>query len=495
VVGADSATAAIMAAGLVGIAAVGSPEYVPYAGVLALMTGAILIAARLVRLGFLADFLSKTVLIGFLTGVGIQVAMGQIGGMFGVPQTGGNTVAKFVNALSNLGQTNLDTLLVSIGVLVVIVGSGFVSKRIPGALVAVVGAIVLSAVLDLSSKGVAILGPVPSGLPRLGLPTGISASHLGALVGTAFSMFLVILAQSAATSRAYAMKYNEPFDENVDLVGLGVANAAAGLSGTFVVNGSPTKTEMLDGAGGRTQLASLVTVGIVIVVLLFLSKQLQYMPEAVLASVVFLIGVRLVKLKGMIEIFKVRMGEFAVAAITAVVVVVVGVEQGILLAIALSLVVHVAHSYRPSDQVLFRQPAGHWRAIPIARALQTGEIAAVPGLAVYRFGANLYYANANRFSEEIIRLVEAADPPLRWIIIAAGGIGDVDFSAAATLRQVHAQLRDRGVTLALADVEAEVKKEFDSYGLTQEIGPEYFFERLEDAGAAYETRGHAPESA
>ena len=478
-----------MAAGLVGIAAVGSPQYMAYAGVLALMTGAILVVARLVRLGFLADFLSKTVLIGFLTGVGIQVAMGQIGGMFGVPETGSNTVAKFVNALSNLGQTNTDTLLVSVGVLVVIIGSGYLSKKIPGALIAVVGSIALSAALDLSAKGVAILGPVPSGLPKLGIPQGISASQLGPLAATAFSLFLVILAQSAATSRAYAMKYNEPFSENIDLVGLGLANIGAGFSGTFVVNGSPTKTEMLDGAGGRNQLASLATVAIVVVVLLFLTKPLQYMPDAVLASVVFLIGLRLVKISGMIEIFKVRLGEFAVAAITAIVVVLVGVEQGILLAVALSLVVHVAHSYRPSDHVLFRQPTGHWSALPIARALKEGQIEAVPGLAIYRFGASLYYANSNRFTEEVMSLAESADPPLRWLCLSADGIDDIDFSAAAALRQAREQLHDRGVTLVFANVEDEIRKELDSYDLTEEIGAQHFFDRVEDAVAAYEKLG------
>ncbi len=491
VVGADSATAAIMAAGLTGIVAVGSPQYMAYAGMLALMTGAILIVARLVRLGFLADFLSKTVLIGFLTGVGIQVAMGQIGGMFGVPETGSNTVTRFVDALSNLDQTNIDTLMVSVGVLVIILGAGLVSKKIPGALLAVLGAIVVSVAVDLAAKGVAVLGPVPSGLPTLGFPTGIAAGQLATLAGTAFSMFLVVLAQSAATSRAYAMKYNDPFDENVDLVGLGLANAAAGLSGTFVVNGSPTKTEMLDGAGGHSQLASLVTCGLVVLVLLFLSKPLQYMPEAVLASVGFLIGLRLINIRGMVEILKVRIGEFAVATVTAIVVVAIGVEQGILLAILLSLLVHVSHSYRPSDHVLFRQPTGRWRGLPIARALKEGTIEALPGLTVYRFGAGLYYANANRLTEEIMSLADAADPPLRWLCLSADGISDVDFSAAATLREVHEELHARGATLVLANVEDEVRKELDIYGLVKEIGEEHFFDGIEDAVAAYEKLGPA----
>ena len=169
---------------------------------------------------------------------------------------------------------------------------------------------------------------------------------------TVISMFVVILAQSAATSRAYAMKYNDSFDENVDLVGLGAANFAAAISGTFVVNGSPTKTEMVDSAGGRSQISQLTAGLVVVVVLLFLTGPLSYMPNAVLAAVVFLIGVRLVDYLGMSDILRLRKGEFAVAVVTTLTVVVVGIEQGIILAIALSIVEHVYHSYKPSDQLL-----------------------------------------------------------------------------------------------------------------------------------------------
>ncbi len=173
-----------------------------------------------------------------------------------------------------------------------------------------------------------------------------------ALLPTVISLVIVILAQSAATSRAYAMKYADSFDENVDLVGLGAANLGAALTGTFVVNGSPTKTEMVDSAGGRTQIAQLTAAALVVVVLLFLTVPLSYMPNAVLASVVFLIGIRLIDVKGMKDIYRLRKGEFAVAAITAAVVVVVGVEQGILLAMALSIVEHIYHSYRPYDTLI-----------------------------------------------------------------------------------------------------------------------------------------------
>ena len=349
VVGADSATAAIMYAGLVGLAAPASPEWVSLAGWLALLTAVYLVLARVLKLGFLADFLSRTVLIGFLTGVGIQVACGQLADMFGVTKTGSGPVAQALNAIKSLPQANTTTVPVSPSVIAVISGGKLLTKKVPWALLAVVGAIAASAYLDLAADGVAVLGTVPSGLPKLAIPTLPQSSAWSALLATALSIFFVILAQSAATSRAYAVKYDDAFDENLDLVGLSLANVAAGVTGTFVVNGSPTKTQMVDSAGGSSQISQLTTAAIVVVVLLFLTKPLSYMPMAVLASVVFIIGVELVDVQGMRSVLSARPVEFWVAAITAAVVVVVGVEQGIVLAIVLSLVAHVRHSYRPHN--------------------------------------------------------------------------------------------------------------------------------------------------
>ncbi|MGD8936525.1 MAG: SulP family inorganic anion transporter, partial [Thiogranum sp.] len=234
VVGADSATAAILAAGLVGLAATGSDEYVALAAVLAIMAAGFVLLARIVGLGFMADFLSRTVLIGFLTGVGIQVALGQISGMLGLRGGGHGTPQKIWNDIQQIGQVNFYALAIALTVLVVIVGSKSLSKKIPGALIAVVGAIAASWALGLGQQ-VHVLGAVPSGLPHIGLPdVNWSWDLIGRLVPTAFAMFVVILAQSAATSRAYAARYNERFSENTDLVGLGLANIGAGLSGTFV---------------------------------------------------------------------------------------------------------------------------------------------------------------------------------------------------------------------------------------------------------------------
>ncbi|MCJ7439845.1 MAG: SulP family inorganic anion transporter [Acidimicrobiia bacterium] len=488
VVGADSATAAIMAAGLAGMAPVASPQYVELAGMLAIITGVILILARIVRLGFLADFLSRSVLIGFLTGVGIQVAMGQLAGMLGVPEPSGSTIRKFVDTLGEIPDTNTTTLLVSLSVLAVILGCRKINRRIPGALIAVVGAIFVSWNWDLAADGVSTLGKVPSGLPSLGVPS-VTWTEFEALLATAGAIFLVILAQSAATSRAYAAKYGESFDENIDLDGLSAANLAAGLSGTFVVNGSPTKTQMVDGAGGKSQLASMTTAVIVVVVLLFLTKPLQYMPNAVLASVVFLIGIELVDVAGMRGILRVRLDEFAIACGTALIVICVGVEQGIVVAVVVSVIDHLRRGYHPHDAVLVRRSSGGFKAVDVAPGVAT-----VPGLVVYRFTASLYYANATRFHEEILELVDSASPKARWLCIDCTAIADVDYSGERTIRDLHAELAGRGVQLKLVEVLGDVRAQLDRYGITELVGPAAYFDETSDAVEAFATDHGTDES-
>jgi SulP family sulfate permease len=482
VVGADSATAAILATALVALGFTqNSAEYVQMTSLAALLCAGLLILARWLRLGFIANFLSRSVLIGFLTGVGIQVAMGQLGGMFGIPSQSGSTVQQFIATVALIpSATAPATLAISVLVVATIVGLDRVNKAVPGALIAVVIAILASYAFDFEARGIAVLGDVPGGLPSIGLPTDVmSVGNVAMLLPTAISLVVVILAQSAATSRAYAMRYDDRFDENVDLVGLGLSNAAAAISGTFVVNGSPTKTEMVDSAGGRTQIAQLTAAAVVLMVLLFLTGPLAYMPDAVLSAVVFLIGLRLVDLRGMAEILRLRPGEFLVAGITAVVVVAVGVEQGILLAMFLSVIEHVSHSYRSTDTLLV-EGGDYLRHTPLSE----GQTFA-PGLLIFQFGASLYYANASRFTEEIIGAIEGTASPVRWLVIDAGAIGDVDYSGADALRQAHDELAQKGVTLALAEVSDPVRKLLDAYGLTEQVGATNIYPDVRAAIAAY----------
>jgi high affinity sulfate transporter 1 len=472
VVGADSATAAILAATLGGIAVTGSHEYVALAGVLALMTACLLILARIIKLGFMADFLSRTVLIGFLSGVGIHIALGEIPGMLGL-------TGEWYHAI---GQTNLYDLLISCTVISIIVGSKKLSKKIPGALIAVIGSIIVSWVLNLKIYGIYVLGEIPRGLPSISLPdVHWSFDLLLKMLPTAFSMLVVILAQSAATSRAYAARYNEIFNENIDLVGLGLANAGAGLSGTFVVNGSPTKTQMVDSAGGRSQLSQLITSLIVLLVLLFFTGPLSKMPSAVLAAVVFLIGLQLIDVQGLNKIWHQRPSEFWVALATTVVVVVVGVEQGIVIAMVLSLIEHVRHSYRSQNVVLTKDKTSDtWLLLPVTAPQQ-----AEPGLLLYRFAHTMYYANSQQLYDQIIGLVQNANPSLSWFCIDASAVADIDFSAAETLREIYGVLKERKIRLVWTHVIDPVKLELDRYEITSLVGEGAFYQHIGEVVDAY----------
>jgi high affinity sulfate transporter 1 len=493
VVGADSATAAIMYAGIAVLGISGlqpdTSQWAALAALSALLAAAFLLLARIARLGFLADFLSRTVLVGFLTGVGIQVAMGQVGGMLGIPSPhvelgrwSGDTL-KLLLTLKEIEKTSLPTLAVSVSVLAVLLFFGQITKRIPAGLVAVIGAIVLSQAINLSSHGVSILGPVPSGLPTLGLPEGLTWTEVANLLPIAGAMFFVILAQSAATSRAYAVKYNERADENTNLIGLGLANIAAGLSSAFVVNGSPTKTEMVDEAKSHTQVAQLTTAAVVLMVLLFLTKPLQYLPNAALAAIVFLIGIKLIDLPQMRSIWKLRRDEFVVALLTAAIVVTIGVEQGIVVAIALSLILHVGHSYHPVNAILQWDSQGHQRSLPPAPGTETE-----PGLIVYRYGSGLFYANAPHFAEEVMALIGGTDGPTKWIVLDAAGIDDIDYTGGKTLAELASHLHDRSVVLAISDANETVRDELEKYGVLTQLGDARVFDTTQEAINAF----HAP---
>ena len=469
VVAADSATAVILAAALTGLAAVGSERYVRLAGLAALLTAGMLLVARLARLGFLANFLSRTVLVGFLTGVGIQVAVGQLPSMLGVTAAGGQTLPKLVGTARALPHVNWADVALSIGVIAIVVVARRIHRRIPGLLIAVIIAIIVSWAWGLADHGVAVIGPVPRGLPSLGLPA-LGWHDVAALLGAALSMFVVILAQSAVTSRAYAAKYDEPFSEATDLVGLCAANAAAAFSGTFVVNGSPTKTQIADSAGGRSQLSQLTAFAVVLIVLVLLTGPLAYLPEAALAAVVFLIAIALIDLLGLRRILALRKPEFAVALLTMAAVVVLGVEYGIVLAIIASIIEHLRHSYSPLNCVLVKSPEGHWQPVPAEPGARTRE-----GLVAYRFGTSLYYANASRLLEDVAALLGQGDP-LHWLVIDCAAIGDVDYTASAVLIAVIEHARQRNVRLVFSSVLGPVRQQLDRYGISNALGQDAYFD-------------------
>ncbi|MCA8423828.1 STAS domain-containing protein [Burkholderia seminalis] len=467
VVAADSATATIFASRLSSMAPAGSAEYAALAGMVALLTGAMLLLARIFKLGFLADFLSRTVLVGFLAGVGVQVSIAMLGDMLGlsVPYPASRSLAQLDYVVTHLVHANRPTLALAALVVVAILACKRFAPRVPMPMIVVVGSIAASAAFDFAAQGVAVLGPVAGGLPPLRWPSVTWQQFLD-LVPVAASCFVMIIAQSAAAARVFAQQYGEDVDTNADILGLAAANAAAAVGGAFVVNGSPTQTAMADGAGVRSQIGHLAFAAVVAVVLLFFSTFLQYLPHAVLAGIVF-----------------------TIALVTATAVVTVGVEHGILLAVALSLMRHVRHSYQPHTMVL--EPVagnGRWLPVPTRRGAMTA-----PGLIVYRFGSDLFFANDHLFAGEITELVDTAPVPPRWFVIDAGAITDVDYSAARTLTDLVKTLHARGIGVLFGRVNRYLRADMDRHGITDVVGASCIFATLHQALEAAGTTPPAPQ--
>jgi high affinity sulfate transporter 1 len=483
VVSADSATAAILHSGVTEMAATGSERYVALAGLVALLTGGFLLIARLLKLGFIADFLSRTVLVGFLTGVGIQVGTSVLGQMVGISTGSRNSLVRLYQVFRSLPKVHLPTLFLAAGVIAMVLVLRRFAPKVPGALLAVVGSTAVSAALDFTGRGIATIGRVAGGVPHLGVPD-VHWSDVLPMSSVAGSCAVMILAQSAATARVYAARHNQRMDADGDLVGLSAANAAAAFSGTFVVNGSPTQTAVMDAAGSQSQIAQISAAAVVAVVLLFLTTPLEYLPQCVLGAIIFLVAIRMIDLRALREIRKESPAEYGLAVITAVVVVAVGVEQGIVLAMVLSLLRIVHHSYHPRSGVMISESDGTWKlTAPVAGAVT------LPGLVLYRFGAALYYANASRFADEILAIVGPPPTTVRWLIVDAEAIIQVDYSAARVIEELKRNLAAAGVSFGFARLPINTRADFDRHHLTEVIGREWIFNRIHDALDAYEPRG------
>ncbi|HEV7215184.1 MAG TPA: SulP family inorganic anion transporter [Chloroflexota bacterium] len=473
VVGADSATAAILFAGLTGLAQPFSSAWLTLASASALITAGFLLLARLARLGFLANFLSRTVLVGFLSGVGISLLIGQLPDMLGVAVKSGAILLRLGEIWNALPTVHLPTLIMAAAVLAIILLTERFARALPGSLLAVALAIAVTWIFRLDQHGIAVVGNVQAGFPPLRFPA-VSPATVGKLVATSASMFVVIVAQSAATSRSFAQKHDETFDENRDLVGLAVANALAGVSSSFVVNGSPTKTAVVDAAGGRTQVAQLTTAVVTLVVVLFATGLIARLPNAALAAIVFLIGARLIDLRSLRNIFQFRKATFAVAVATLLAVVFLGVERGIFLAIGLSILDHLQREYHPKDVVLtFAQ--GRWQA---QRA--TPGVTSAPGLLIYRFQAPLFFANADYFAYRLQALVQGGSPPVRRLVLDLVSVDDIDYTAGLVLLATLTRLQQEGVTIALAQAE-DVRLALDRLGITVRLGSEHLFATVQEA--------------
>lgn len=479
VVAADSATAAIFSSALGRMAPPGSAHYMALVSMVALLSAVCLLVARLFRLGFLADFLSRTVLVGFMAGVGLQVGIAMAYDMLGLHGVAHNPLLQCFDLLKALPHMVPLCAGISLGVYALLFAGAKLAPHKPLALLIVGCSIFASWALGLEARGVALVGPLSGGLPSLSLPD-VSWNDTLSLLPVAASCVFVIIAQSAATSRAYAWEFQETVDENRDILGLSLANALAGLSGTFTVNGSPTQTAMAVQAGARSQRAQLVFACVTLIVLLFFTAPLHYLPRCVLGAIVFSVAMGMIDLRALRRIRQESPGEFGLALITMATVVGVGVEQGILVAIMLSLFRHVRHSYEPHTMVLQEDAHTHLlEATQVKAGVETE-----PGLIVYRFCADLFYANCNRFSEDIRFLINTAHAPVRCLVVDASAITDIDYSAASLLRDVLRELQAKPVHILFGRVNPFLRADMDRHGISAVVGADNIYAQLHTAIAA-----------
>ena len=445
VVGADSATAALVAAGAGAVVAASSDTYPGIVAALGLITAGILLLMGVARLGFLADLISQPVLAGFLSGVGVSLIIGKLPGMLGI-EASGTTWDKLVDTVTNLGDVNGASAVLGVGVVVSMLVMERVLPKLPAALLAVMAFSVLGVLVHAEGRGVAMVGKVPAGLPSLTIPT-FSSGEVARLAATAAAIAMVVLAQSAAVARSFATKNGYRDDTNQDIYALAAANGGSALTGGFAINGSPPRTAAGDAAGSRSQIVNIVMALVIGLVLLFATGLFEYLPSPVLDGVVFAIGVGLVKVAQLRAIKRARLFEFGAALLALVVVAFIGVEQGILSAVLVSLVDRLRRQYQPHDEVL----VANGEVAPRLRdRVEAGT--ALDGILVYRFGTGLFFENAAHFDERVRGLVSAATVPVRSVVLDAAAMDDIDFTGTEVLRREAEDFADRGIQMFVAEL-------------------------------------------
>jgi SulP family sulfate permease len=492
-VGPESGAAIIVATSLAPFAVGDDPaRYAALAGLLALMVGGILIVGGIARIGFMADFLSKPVLAGYIIGAALIVIGSQLGKVFGLSIESENFFAQIAEVVTHLGDAHGLTMVVSALLIVLLLLLKRFLPRVPGALVAVVVATAASVAFGLEARGMAVIGDIAAGLPSPTIPS-IALGDIASLVAPAFSLALIVFADGILTARVFAAKHGDEIDANGELIGLGASNVAAGLLQAFPVAASQSRTVVVDSAGGRSQVVGLVATALVIVFLLFLTPLLEPMPLAALGAIIMVAALGLIDIEPIRELYRVRRLEFALAIATLLSVLAIGILQGILVAVVLSLVYVISRISRPHTAVLGTvEGVDGFHEITRGEIDRRGSNQASPGILVYRFDGPLFFANAAFLQDEVREVVASADPPLEFVVIDAEAIGDIDVTAAAMLSDLLKELSAAGITLGLARTDRPVREMLSRTGFLQRLGIENLFPTVRTAVAEFRERQHAP---
>jgi sulfate permease, SulP family len=484
-VGADSTITPIFAGALALVAASGSPHYAALAAVLALIVGAMLIVGGLFRLGWVADLLSIPVTTGFLAGIAGHIILSQAPALLGVAAPDGTFLDKLRALIGGLASTNMLTLAIGLSVLAIMLLAERINPRIPGALIGLGGATALVAVFGLENHGVAALGAVAGAIPTLKMPEA-SLDDLTKIVQVAFIVTVVVMVQSAATTRAFPAG-REP-DVNRDFVGVGAASVLAGLIGAFPVDASPPRTAVVVETSGASQLGALVCAALVLALSAFGAGLLTHVPYAALAGVLLFVAQRIIRVSTFVDVWRRSLAEFALIVVTLAAILFLPIQQGVGIGIVLSLL-HGVWTTTRARTVEFTRLPGSTIWWPKTNAAEPGET--VPGVLVAALQAPLSFLNAYDFQHAVEELA-AARAPLRLVVIEADNIVDIDYTAAQVLRAVVGRLREQGIGIAFARLESvRAQQAFARLGLEKLIGADHLFHSVEEAVSAMPPRAAA----
>jgi SulP family sulfate permease len=473
------ATVALLTASVVAPMAAGDP-----ARYLALMTGVWMLLAGVIGLGFVTRFLSRPLLLGYVAGSAIVMIVSQLDSLIGIKlEAQDDTLAELSETLRRVGETDPTTLLVGLGVIAVVLLVRRIDRRLPAYLVAVLAAIAVSALADLASKGVAVVGDIQPGLPALGLPA-VGLADLASLAAPAIGIALLVYADSGVTGQVLGRRGGYAVDGNQEFLGLGAANIGSALTGGFPVNGSQSRSFTAADVGAKSQAMNVGVLVLVVLTLLFLTPLFAPLPKSALAGVIIVVAFGLFEPVAFRVLARVDRRELGLALLTAAIVVAVGMIAGVLVTVVLSLFLVAVRAAQPHRTFLVRVPGtDSFRSVDTV-----ADDTTVPGLVVYRFDGPLFFANAQLLVDDIEAAVaeEAAPEPVRWVVIDAESIGDVDSTGAGMLADLADSLRQRGITLALARVKSAVGEYLDRAGVMAKVGAAHVYLETDDAVAAFE---------
>jgi high affinity sulfate transporter 1 len=483
VLGPDSSLAAIIAATIVPLAAGDPDRLVALAGMLALFTGGLCILAGLAHFGFITDLLSKPIRLGYLNGIALTVIIGQLPKLLGFSSSGENLIQEAISLVQGVlqGMTNWTSFAIGATCLVIVLVFKRRWPKIPGVLIAVVGATIVVGVLDLATTaGVSVVGPLPQGLPSFQIPR-VSPSDLSALAAGALAITLVSFADTSVLSRVFALRGGYEVDQNQEMIALGAANVAAGFFQGFSISTSSSRTPVAESAGAKTQLTGVVGAVCIALLLVFAPALLQNLPNAALGAVVIAACLGLVDVKGVTSLYHLRRGEFWLSIVCFLGVALVGVIQGIFIAVALALLGFIWRAWRPYDAVLARVDGlkGYHDVTRYPEAKR------VPGLVLFRWDAPLFFANAEVFCDHVRQAIADAPTPTKWVVVAAEPVTDIDVTAAEALSALDDDLQKAGIELGFAEMKDPVKDRLKHYGLFTKLGTDLFFPTLGQAVDRY----------